>query len=409
MKKYIYLLTSCFVLCQSAQAMEIPTFERFEDEDGFQAVCFKKTEDEFNPDIEKFVREPASRNIQKIYFEEGISYEDQKKVYDTVGKKLKLYQLGNTNTYSFLVNYREKEADISRLKQINVENGGNVDIYFYSSDKVNLNLRNLRKSDLKYLPFFRKIVNGMNNVESVHFGDIQQKDAKLLSLMITRNPKIQNVTFTGISDPYSHEVIIDLLMIPKKINFKSINYYFANFSVDYLDAESKKYSLETIQNHFPKTVYFSLLPGERVFEARCYNVCKHPVYGEIFKASYPNNKKGEQQRELLLKVLNLQDGNPLRHTAFQGIPDGLSCKMFQMDTWEERQDKLIDYILCLDRMDERALPIYYQEFLNISKILGEQIKLTKTKQNNEVSVDLEYDQLEQKKIDLIKEMVDRLS
>lgn len=388
MKKSIYLLTSCFILCQSAQAMETPDFDMFEDEDGFKSVQFKKTGGEFNPNMESFMQDPASGNIQQIYFDEGISYEDQVKVFDDLCNRLNLVHVGNANTEGFLENATTNHNMVYYINHIK-KNPSRV-----FQNCIDLDLSNLSKPQFSYLPFFHNIVEGMDKVESLHFSlrDIQKNTIKPLSMMLLQNPKIEHVFFEGegryISEYNSIDALADLLFIPKKMTYYFDVKFLSSLPIDALNRQLKGISIEGMQKCSPKTVvplvHQYLGDSRNNWGQRYYNaVCESPVYSKTFKISWVDLvNENEQKRHLekMLKSTNL-------HT----------------------QREEMDAILKKETLGYKALSIYGRKFTEINKILNQQLALVKQGEDSGVFDASLNDQLQDAKVKLILEMIEHLS
>lgn len=257
-----------------------------------------------------------------------------------------------------------------------------------------LDLKYLPKQEFNYLPFFHKIVEGMGNVKSLHFSlwDIQKKMIKPLSIMLLQNPNIEYVFFEGtgryISEYNSIDALADLLFIPKEMTYHFDARFLSSLSVDALNTQLEVVSIDSIQKCSPKTIVplvSDYLGNSRNdWRQRSYNaVCESPIYSKIFKASWVdmvNEREQKRHLEKMLKSTNL-------HT----------------------QREEMDAALKKETLGYKALSIYGRKFTEINKILNQQLALVKQGEDSGVFDACLNDQLQDAKVKLILEMIERLS
>ncbi|MBA3813389.1 MAG: hypothetical protein H0X26_02680 [Alphaproteobacteria bacterium] len=403
MKKYIYLMTSCFIFFQSAQAMEF-----FEDEDGFPAVLFKKTGDEFELDVEKFVQDPASQKINQIYFDDGISDDAQDKVFNEVCTKLNLVKVEGvlkSPNYHFLEKAEAYARASEQLKYAHIPMPRDPRAPFHSEyDRSSdvLDLSTCPKERLKYLPFFHNMVDGIDQVTGLQFSLYTLTPEKMkflvkpLSMALLQNEGIQVLSFSDNESGFDQtfkisrsikikDMIADLILIPKRMVYIFDNDTLSELSVDDLDSALKGISLDNIKKHCPKFVVpqFSNYARKKLISQQYMKVCKSK-YNFIFKTCAEDRGSEMKQTEHLLTMLGYKESKNLQS---QG---------------EEME-------LILRTEAKKYSPLYLKEFSKISEVLKDQLDLEKNLKNvNFFESRSEYRKLEEQKIKLINEMIERL-
>jgi hypothetical protein len=175
-------------------------------------------------------------------------------------------------------------------------------------------------------------------------------------------------------------VLPELLLIPKKMVYVFAGGSLAQLSMDFLDSELDGTPLAKIQEVYPKKVLSftgsDLEDSRRNEEMKdYYQVCKNDKYHSIFKASRMDYHHEDCQRRQLQEMLKFANKNDLK-----------------------KQKMEMKAILFKEELGNKVVPIYTDKFLEIKGILDEQ----------DGTADARQQYLEDKKIRLINEMIDRL-
>lgn len=380
MKKIIYLMSGCFFMCQSAQAMENPAFELFEDDEGFKAVYISKVGDEFNSQKEDFLKNPDSAKVQQIYFSEEVPHEEQVTIFDNLCNALNLVHVGNSHTEGFLENASTNNTMVEFLKLNKPQPSRTF------RDRTTLKLENLTTQEMNYLPFLSEIVGDVKNVHSIHLtlSDLKPQMIKPLSLLLSQADNIQSICFEerffSKGDSNIKNILPELLLMPKKLVYHFEIDSLAQVSTDFLNSQLDNVPLAKLQEAHPKKVVS--LVGNYVgnsrnnFKMKAYNqVCESNKYHSIFKASYVDYVNEYEQKRHLQEMLKLGNSNDLNG-----------------------QKKEMDNILRKEDSSYKALSIYKNKFMKIKRTLDKQ----------DGTADARQQYLEDKKIRLINEMIDRL-
>lgn len=367
MKKYVYLLTSCLLFSQAVQAGKY--FDSFKDENGNQAILFKKSGHKFNGALNHVLNHVKSHKIQQIYFHQNVSEDQKEEVIALLSKRLNVVDIGNglledADTYKVMTNYLNEKKSLGLVFK----------------EVVGLDLRKVDpKIQAKYLPLAHKIVEGMDKVKSLYFtlSDFNRELLDPLKMTLVHNPGInriffdedsQNILFTNIK-----KIMPELLFMPgEKVYYFGLN-SLSQLSTGFLDHALNGVKVPELQKYSGKKAVVSLVShyiGDRYDTSKMQNykeVCQSDKYHSIFKASYVDYVNEREQGTLLLEMLN------------GGIPI------------ETQLDK-IDEVLRKDK----ALPLYFNEFKEIQSILTTQLS-----GNNDQA-------LEKKKLVLINAVLTRM-
>lgn len=367
MKKYVYLLTSCLLFSQAVQAGKY--FDAFKDKNDNEAILFKKSGHKFNGALNHLLNHAKSHKIKQIYFDKNVSEDQKEEVIATLSKRLNVVDIGNglledVNTYKHMTTYLN----------------GKKSLGFVFKEDVALDLRVVDpKVQVKYLPLAHKMVEGMDQVQSLHF-TLSNFDSALLDPLketLLQNNGIKRVFFHEDSNDMRltniQKIMSGLLLIPgEKVYYFGFN-SLSQLSTGFLDQALNGVTVPEIQIHSGRKAVVSLVGhySSRYDMDTMQNykaVCQSDKYHPIFKASYVDYLNEREQGNLLLKML-------------EGIP-------------VKAQLEKIGEILNKEGQGYKALPLYLNEFINLRNILTEQEAL---QENNE-----RYLSLENEKLSLIK-------